>query len=101
MVVGSNLFGDILTDLGGALQGSLGLPASANLNPENRYASINAQGVWPSGPGKIVTNGTCERFAPLHKIDCFAADVVCALSVPRRRRFRVSTDTAPASVIDS
>ncbi|HEU4671728.1 MAG TPA: isocitrate/isopropylmalate family dehydrogenase, partial [Candidatus Limnocylindrales bacterium] len=36
VVVGSNLFGDILTDLGGALQGSLGLPASANLNPERR-----------------------------------------------------------------
>lgn len=34
VVVGSNLFGDILTDLGGALQGSLGIPPSANLHPE-------------------------------------------------------------------
>ncbi len=33
VVVGSNLFADILTDLGAALQGSLGLAASANLNP--------------------------------------------------------------------
>jgi tartrate dehydrogenase/decarboxylase / D-malate dehydrogenase len=40
VVVGSNLFGDILTDLGGALQGSLGLPAGANLNPERRYPSM-------------------------------------------------------------
>jgi len=32
VVVGSNLFADILTDLGGALQGSLGLATSANLN---------------------------------------------------------------------
>lgn len=40
VVVASNLFGDILTDLGGALQGSLGLPASANLNPEKRYPSM-------------------------------------------------------------
>lgn len=40
VVVASNLFGDILTDLGGALQGSLGLPASANLNPERRYPSM-------------------------------------------------------------
>ena len=31
VVVGSNLFADILTDLGGALQGSLGLAASANI----------------------------------------------------------------------
>ncbi len=40
VIVASNLFGDILTDLGGALQGSLGLPASANLNPERRYPSM-------------------------------------------------------------
>ena len=40
VVVGSNLFGDILTDLGGALQGSLGLPAGANLNPERRFPSM-------------------------------------------------------------
>ena len=33
VVVASNLFADILTDLGGALQGSLGIAASANLNP--------------------------------------------------------------------
>ncbi len=33
VVVASNLFADILTDLGGALQGSLGLAASANVNP--------------------------------------------------------------------
>lgn len=34
VVVGSNLFGDILTDLGGALQGSLGIPPSANMHPD-------------------------------------------------------------------
>ncbi|HET8630112.1 MAG TPA: tartrate dehydrogenase, partial [Thermomicrobiales bacterium] len=34
VVVASNLFGDILTDLGGALQGSLGIPPSANINPD-------------------------------------------------------------------
>ena len=40
VVVGSNLYGDILTDLGGALQGSLGLPASANLDPSRRHPSM-------------------------------------------------------------
>lgn len=40
VVVASNLFADILTDLGAALQGSLGLAASANLNPERRYPSM-------------------------------------------------------------
>jgi tartrate dehydrogenase/decarboxylase/D-malate dehydrogenase len=33
MLVASNLFGDILSDIGGALMGSLGVPPSANLNP--------------------------------------------------------------------
>jgi tartrate dehydrogenase/decarboxylase / D-malate dehydrogenase len=34
VLVASNLFGDILSDLGAGLQGSLGLAASGNLNPE-------------------------------------------------------------------
>jgi len=40
VVVASNLFADILTDLGAAIQGSLGLAASANLNPERRHPSL-------------------------------------------------------------
>ncbi len=36
MVVGSNLFGDILSDLGPAVAGSIGIAPSANLNPERR-----------------------------------------------------------------
>jgi tartrate dehydrogenase/decarboxylase/D-malate dehydrogenase len=51
VIVGSNLFGDILTDLGGALQGSLGLPASANLNPERVHPSM-FEPVHGSAPGR-------------------------------------------------
>jgi tartrate dehydrogenase/decarboxylase/D-malate dehydrogenase len=40
VIVGSNLFGDILTDLGAALTGSLGLAPGANLNPEREYPSM-------------------------------------------------------------
>src|SRR5207248_202890 len=40
VVVGSNLFADILTDLGAALQGSLGLAASANLSLGGRGPSM-------------------------------------------------------------
>lgn len=40
VVVASNLFADILTDLGGAVVGGLGLAPSANLNPERRYPSM-------------------------------------------------------------
>jgi len=40
VVVASNLHADILSDLGSALAGSLGLAASANLNPEGRFPSM-------------------------------------------------------------
>jgi tartrate dehydrogenase/decarboxylase/D-malate dehydrogenase len=58
VVVASNLFGDIITDLGGALQGSLGLPAGANLNPERRYPSMfePIHGSAPSLAGLGVAN---------------------------------------------
>jgi tartrate dehydrogenase/decarboxylase/D-malate dehydrogenase len=40
VIVASNLFGDILSDLGGALMGSLGMAASANLDPTRRNPSM-------------------------------------------------------------
>jgi tartrate dehydrogenase/decarboxylase/D-malate dehydrogenase len=58
VVVASNLFGDILTDLGAAITGSLGLAPSANLNPERRYPSL-FQAIHGSAPditGKGIAN---------------------------------------------
>jgi tartrate dehydrogenase/decarboxylase / D-malate dehydrogenase len=40
VVVASNLYGDILTDLGAALMGGMGLAPSANLNPERQFPSM-------------------------------------------------------------
>jgi tartrate dehydrogenase/decarboxylase/D-malate dehydrogenase len=40
VILASNLFGDILTDLGAALSGSLGLAPGGNLNPERRFPSM-------------------------------------------------------------
>ena len=40
IVVTSNLFGDILTDLGAAIAGGMGLAAGANINPERKYPSM-------------------------------------------------------------
>jgi len=58
VVVASNLFGDILTDLGGALQGSLGIPAGGNINPEKRYPSMfePVHGSAPKYAGKGIAN---------------------------------------------
>ncbi|MEA2622938.1 MAG: tartrate dehydrogenase/decarboxylase / D-malate dehydrogenase [Chloroflexota bacterium] len=63
VLVGSNLFGDILTDLGGALQGSLGLPASANLNPERVHPSM-FEPVHGSAPGRA-GQGTANPMAAI------------------------------------
>jgi tartrate dehydrogenase/decarboxylase/D-malate dehydrogenase len=40
VIVASNLFGDILTDIGAAIQGSVGMGASANLDPTRRHPSM-------------------------------------------------------------
>jgi tartrate dehydrogenase/decarboxylase/D-malate dehydrogenase len=58
VVVASNLFGDILTDLGAALQGSLGLAASANLNPEGEFPSMfePVHGSAPDIAGQGIAN---------------------------------------------
>ena len=40
VIVGSNLFGDILSDLAAAIAGSIGIAPSANLNPEREYPSM-------------------------------------------------------------
>ena len=48
-MVASNLFGDILTDLGAAISGSMGIAPSANLNPERKYPSL-FQAIHGSAP---------------------------------------------------
>jgi tartrate dehydrogenase/decarboxylase/D-malate dehydrogenase len=58
VIVGSNLFGDVLSDLGGALAGSLGIAPSANLDPERRYPSMfePVHGSAPDIAGRGIAN---------------------------------------------
>jgi tartrate dehydrogenase/decarboxylase/D-malate dehydrogenase len=58
VVVASNLFADILSDLGSALAGSLGIAASANLNPDGRFPSMfePVHGSAPDIAGKGIAN---------------------------------------------
>src|SRR6266550_6920921 len=71
VVVASNLFGDILTDLGAAISGSMGLAPSANLNPERRYPSL-FQAIHGSAPdiaGKGVANPIGEIWSSAMLLD--------------------------------
>lgn len=58
VVVASNLFGDILSDLGPAIAGSIGIAPSANLNPEGEYPSMfePVHGSAPDIAGKGIAN---------------------------------------------
>ena len=58
VVVASNLFGDILTDLGAAIQGGLGFAASANINPQRSAPSMfePVHGSAPDIAGQGIAN---------------------------------------------
>jgi tartrate dehydrogenase/decarboxylase/D-malate dehydrogenase len=58
VVVASNLFGDILSDLGPACTGTIGIAPSANLNPERRFPSLfePVHGSAPDIHGRNVAN---------------------------------------------
>jgi tartrate dehydrogenase/decarboxylase/D-malate dehydrogenase len=58
VVVGSNLFGDILSDLGPACTGTIGIAPSANLNPERTCPSLfePVHGSAPDIAGKGIAN---------------------------------------------
>ncbi len=58
VIVASNLFGDILTDLGAAITGSLGVAPGANINPERQYPSMfePIHGSAPDIAGRGIAN---------------------------------------------
>ncbi|MFP6730635.1 MAG: tartrate dehydrogenase [Alphaproteobacteria bacterium] len=58
VVVGSNLFGDILSDLGPAVAGTIGIAPSANINPERKHPSMfePVHGSAPDIAGKGIAN---------------------------------------------
>ncbi len=58
VVVGSNLFGDILSDLGPALTGTIGIAPSGNINPERKFPSLfePVHGSAPDIAGQGIAN---------------------------------------------
>jgi len=97
VVVGSNLFGDILSDLGPAVTGTIGIAPSANLNPEREFPSLfePVHGSAPDIAGKGVANPIGQIWSGAMMLDHLghpdaAAEVVRAIeavltSGPRTR----------------
>ena len=73
VVVTSNLFGDILTDLGAAIAGGMGLAAGANLNPERSYPSMfePIHGSAPDIAGKGIANPLASIWSASQILDFF------------------------------
>lgn len=73
VVVTSNLFGDILTDLGAALAGGIGLAAGANINPERGYPSMfePIHGSAPDIAGKGTANPLAAIWSASQMLDFF------------------------------
>ena len=76
IVVTSNLFGDILTDLGAAISGGLGLAAGANLNPERKYPSMfePIHGSAPRMAGKGIANPMAAIWSAAQMLEFFGYD---------------------------
>lgn len=73
IVVTSNLFGDILTDLGAAIAGGMGLAAGANLNPEREFPSMfePVHGSAPDIAGKGIANPMASIWSAAQMLDHF------------------------------
>ena len=73
VVVTSNLFGDILTDLGAAIAGGIGLAAGANINPEREYPSMfePIHGSAPDIAGKNIANPLATIWSASQILDFF------------------------------
>jgi tartrate dehydrogenase/decarboxylase/D-malate dehydrogenase len=84
VVVASNLFADILTDLAGALQGSLGVPPSGNLNPDRKVPAFfePVHGSAPDIAGQGIANPIATVWAGSMLLD-FLGEADCARLVMR------------------
>ena len=73
IVVTSNLFGDILTDLGAAIAGGMGLAAGANINPERVYPSMfePIHGSAPDIANKGIANPMASIWSASQMLDFF------------------------------
>jgi tartrate dehydrogenase/decarboxylase/D-malate dehydrogenase len=71
VIIASNMFGDILTDIGSAISGSLGIAPGANINPERTFPSMfePIHGSAPDIAGKGIANPIGAIWAGAQMLD--------------------------------
>ncbi len=105
VVVASNLFGDILSDLGPACTGTIGIAPSGNINPERKFPSLfePVHGSAPDIAGQGIANPVGQIWAGAMMLDhlgepAAAASVVAAIeAVLARQELRTRDLCGPAS----
>lgn len=92
VVVTDNLFGDILTDLGGAVAGGIGVASSANLNPERTAPSLfePVHGSAPDIAGKGLANPTAAVLSGAMMLDFLGESEIA-------ERVRMACEGVPSS----
>jgi tartrate dehydrogenase/decarboxylase/D-malate dehydrogenase len=107
VVVGSNLFGDILSDLGPACTGTIAIAPSANLNPERNFPSMfePVHGSAPDIAGKGIANPIGQIWSGAMMLEHLgqpeaAAAVVRAIETVVQRGPRTRDLGGTASTID-
>ena len=80
VIVASNLFGDILTDLSAAITGSLGLAPSANLNPSRAFPSMfePVHGSAPDIVGRGIANPMAQMLSGVMMLEFLREDAAAS-----------------------
>ena len=99
VVVGSNLFGDILSDLGPACTGTIAIAPSANINPERRHPSMfePVHGSAPDIAGRGIANPIGQIWSGAMMLEHLghtqaAAAIVAAVEAVLRERAALTPD---------
>lgn len=100
VVVGSNLFGDILSDLGPAVAGGIGIAPSANINPERDYPSMfePVHGSAPDIAGKGVANPIATFWTASQLLDFLGESEAAAAVMDAVEAVTAAGDTLTADL---
>lgn len=107
VVVASNLFGDILTDIGGAIMGSIGIAPAANINVTGEYPSMfePVHGSAPDIAGKNIANPIGQIWTAKMMLDHFgeheiAGKILTAIENTTKKRCKTPDIGGDCSTVE-
>ena len=94
MIVGSNLFGDILSDLGPATTGTIAIAPGGNINPEREFPSMfePVHGCAPDIAGQGISNPIGQIWSGAMMLEHLGHKEAAGCDRPRHREAAAQTD---------